>query len=124
MEFHELNTDASRNMTRMRVVVDQQSLHESVARVHASSLLWLQVRFNRLIVVVHQTLYEFIEALQGLRVMSGDLDALGNAMFISRIPGAFVYDMHPLHCANESAFCIINHQVSSNMPSNVNVLIA
>jgi len=53
------------------------------------------VRFNRLIVVVHQTLYEFIEALQGLRVMSGDLDALGNAMFISRIPELWSKKSYP-----------------------------
>jgi len=53
------------------------------------------VRFNRLIVVIHQTLFEFIEALQGLRVMSGDLDALGSAMFIMKIPELWSKKSYP-----------------------------
>jgi len=46
--------------------------HESMNSVLCQEL----VRFNRLIVVVHATLFEFIEALAGLRVMTGELDSL------------------------------------------------
>jgi dynein heavy chain len=44
------------------------------------------IRFNKLIKVIHSSLGELVRALQGLVVMSADLDAAANAMFLNQVP--------------------------------------
>ena len=53
------------------------------------------VRFNRLIAVVHATLANFRKALKGQVVMSGDLEALGNAMYDGKLPSAWAAKSYP-----------------------------
>jgi len=42
------------------------------------------VRFNGLLSVIHKSIRNYVLALQGQIVMTGDLDALGSAMYDGR----------------------------------------
>jgi len=53
------------------------------------------VRYNRLIDVIHSSLANFLKALKGLIVMSGDLDALGSAMYDGKIPAMWSGKSYP-----------------------------
>jgi len=53
------------------------------------------VRFNRLIEVIHSTLANFLKALKGLVVMSADLDSLGNAMIVGKLPELWSKKSYP-----------------------------
>ncbi|KAG2430891.1 hypothetical protein HXX76_009864 [Chlamydomonas incerta] len=53
------------------------------------------VRFNRLLEVVHESLAGLQKALRGLVLMSGDLEALGNAMYDGRVPKLWMDKSYP-----------------------------
>jgi len=53
------------------------------------------VRYNNLIDVVHSSLANFLKALKGLIVMTGDLDALGNSMYDGKIPAMWAGKSYP-----------------------------
>ena len=52
-------------------------------------------RYNRLIEVVHSSLSSLQKALKGQIVMTGDLEALGNAMFEGRMPALWAGKSYP-----------------------------
>jgi len=53
------------------------------------------VRFNRLLEVIHASIGSFQLALKGQIVMTGELDALGNAMFDGKIPAMWAKKSYP-----------------------------
>ena len=53
------------------------------------------VRFNRLLSVIHKSIGDFSLALKGLIVMTGDLDALGHAMYDGKIPTMWAKKSYP-----------------------------
>ena len=53
------------------------------------------VRFNRLIAVIKKSLADLSKALEGLVVMSGDLEDLGNAMYEGKIPKMWASKSYP-----------------------------
>jgi len=53
------------------------------------------VRFNSLLVVIHASIGNFVLALKGLIVMTGDLDALGSAMYDGKIPKMWADKSYP-----------------------------
>ena len=56
----------------------------SIARFHC---VFLQViRYNRLLVVVHQTLKDLLKALKGLVVMSEALETMFNSIYNNSVP--------------------------------------
>ena len=73
---------------RWRYPVDY---HESMNTVLTQEL----VRFNWLLEVIHATLADLRKALKGLVVMSGDLEAVGNAMFDGKVPKVWKDKSYP-----------------------------
>ena len=53
------------------------------------------VRYNRLLTVIHKSIRDFGLALKGRIVMTGDLDALGNAMYDGKIPAMWAKKSYP-----------------------------
>jgi dynein heavy chain len=53
------------------------------------------IRFNKLIQVVKSSLIDVQKALKGLVVMSGELEDMGNAMVISRVPNLWSKVAYP-----------------------------
>ena len=53
------------------------------------------VRFNRLIEVIKKSIADLAKALEGLVVMSGDLEALGNSMYDGKIPALWAGKSYP-----------------------------
>jgi len=53
------------------------------------------VRFNWLLEVVHASLKNLQKALKGLVLMSGDLEAVGNAMFDGKVPALWMGKSYP-----------------------------
>jgi dynein heavy chain len=53
------------------------------------------IRFNKLIVEIHSSLSELRRALQGLVVMSADLEAAANAMFNNQVPDIWTKKAYP-----------------------------
>jgi len=53
------------------------------------------VRFNRLLEVIHASLRNLQKALKGLVLMSGDLEAVGNAMFDNKVPALWMGKSYP-----------------------------
>jgi len=53
------------------------------------------IRFNKLITVIHSSLTELRRALQGLVVMSADLEAAANAMFTNQVPDIWTKKAYP-----------------------------
>ena len=53
------------------------------------------VRYNRLLEVIHASIGSFQLALKGQIVMTGELDALGNAMFDGKIPAMWAKKSYP-----------------------------
>jgi dynein heavy chain len=52
-------------------------------------------RFNRLLKVMHRSLKDFGRAIKGEVVMSGELDAMGNSMFINQVPALWAAKAYP-----------------------------
>ena len=55
----------------------------------------LMRRFNRLLKVMHRSLKDFGRAIKGEVVMSGELDAMGNSMFINQVPALWAAKAYP-----------------------------
>lgn len=53
------------------------------------------LRYNKLLTEMHGTLPDLIKALQGLVVMSGELEAMGNACFANRVPSNWEAKAYP-----------------------------
>ena len=53
------------------------------------------IRYNKLITVMELTLPELAKALQGLVVMSNELEAMGNAIAVAAVPGAWEAKAYP-----------------------------
>ena len=75
-------------MVRYKYPVDY---HESMNTVLTQEL----VRYNWLIEIIHATLADLRKALKGLVVMSGDLEAVANAMFDGKVPDAWKAKSYP-----------------------------
>eukprot|EP00392_Amoebophrya_sp_AT5.2_P013410 g13528.t1 len=45
------------------------------------------IRYNKLLAVMHKAIPTFRKALKGLVVMSGELEQMGNEMFLNQVPG-------------------------------------
>eukprot|EP01063_Lacrimia_lanifica_P030854 TRINITY_DN4987_c0_g4_i2.p1 TRINITY_DN4987_c0_g4~~TRINITY_DN4987_c0_g4_i2.p1 ORF type:complete len:4157 (+),score=1788.38 TRINITY_DN4987_c0_g4_i2:76-12546(+) len=52
-------------------------------------------RFNKLVRVIHRSLNDLDKAIKGLVVMSSELDAVYQALFINQIPGAWAGKAYP-----------------------------
>jgi len=53
------------------------------------------VRYNRLLAVIHKSIDDFGLALRGRIVMTGELDALGSAMYDGKIPAMWAKKSYP-----------------------------
>jgi dynein heavy chain len=53
------------------------------------------IRYNKLVHVMQLTLPELAKALQGLVVMSGELEAMGNSIAVGQVPGAWEAKAYP-----------------------------
>merc|ERR1719329_271704 len=53
------------------------------------------IRFNRVIRVVASSLKEVQRAVKGLVVMSGELEAMGNSMVITKVPAMWSFVSYP-----------------------------
>jgi dynein heavy chain len=53
------------------------------------------VRYNRLLAVIHKSIGDFGLALRGRIVMTGELDALGSAMYDGKIPAMWAKKSYP-----------------------------
>ena len=53
---------------------------------HFASFLSQVIRYNRLLVVVHQTLKDLLKALKGLVVMSEALETMFNSIYNNSVP--------------------------------------
>jgi dynein heavy chain len=53
------------------------------------------IRYNKLLGEMHATLPELRKALQGLVVMSNELEAMGNAMKMNQVPGNWAAKAYP-----------------------------
>lgn len=43
-------------------------------------------RYNRLLTVIHRSLYDLLKALKGLVVMSLQLELMANSLYINQVP--------------------------------------
>jgi dynein heavy chain len=53
------------------------------------------LRFNRVIVVLRSTLQQLVKAVQGLIVMSNELEAVANSFLINQIPASLLAKSYP-----------------------------
>ena len=53
------------------------------------------IRYNKLVDVMELTLPQLDKALQGLVVMSGELEAMGNSIALGQVPGAWEAKAYP-----------------------------
>ncbi|KAI1890876.1 hypothetical protein AGOR_G00158120 [Albula goreensis] len=53
------------------------------------------IRYNRLLVVIAQSLKDLVKALKGLVVMSSELELMANSLFINAVPGMWNSKAYP-----------------------------
>jgi dynein heavy chain len=53
------------------------------------------IRYNRLLSVIHSTIVEMIKALKGLVVLSEQLEAMCNSMFLNQVPAMWAAKAYP-----------------------------
>jgi len=65
--------------------------HESMNTVLTQEV----IRFNNMLRVVNSTLKNLIKAVKGIVAMSGELDAIGTALFNNAVPGSWASKAYP-----------------------------
>ena len=55
------------------------------------------IRYNRLLVVIHQTLKDLLKALKGLVVMSQALETMFNSLYNNKVPELWTAKVTPNH---------------------------
>ena len=72
-----------------------RAIAETHGSVRAQVLAQECIRYNKLVDVMELTLPQLDKALQGLVVMSGELEAMGTSMALGQVPGAWEAKAYP-----------------------------